>query len=251
MAGLDITQEFVNTDKDQIINYLEFYPSEKLLVVSGINELVGYYEIFNFEYKCDTSCSPGKCVKPQDASQCTACLTNFKLDTTPTGKCVQNCHASCVTCSGTLETNCLTCKTGFEIQNNATTGKCVAINAKQLTDANIVTTATQLTCGGTVITNCSACSSGVSATCALCKAGFRTVAKWNMPGATCVACKIKNCEVCPIQNSGKELCQKCKNDWRYMAIFNECSGWLSKMTWGFVVLIMTFQLRQVKRLLLV
>ena len=122
-------------------------------------------------YNCDITCKT--CSGPLD-TECVSCHPWATLNIT-TGKCEEPCHASCATCTGPGINECVTC-----------------------TDVTAVLTASNYCCHST----CLSCSGSLATECTSCPASkyLTTTNKCDACDVSCLTCNgatATDCVTCP------------------------------------------------------
>ena len=163
------------------------------------------------------SCNSGKYLL-QANNSCVTCDVDGYYADTLTGHCLR-CDMSCKTCSGALNTNCLSCNSGkYLLQANKTCVSCDVDGyyADTMTGNCIQCDSTCKTCSGAFPTNCLSCNSGkyllqANNSCVTCDVdGYYpdpVTGYCEQCDASCKACSgglNTNCVAC---NSGKYLLQ--------------------------------------------
>eukprot|EP00828_Plagiopyla_frontata_P019935 TRINITY_DN2544_c0_g1_i2.p1 TRINITY_DN2544_c0_g1~~TRINITY_DN2544_c0_g1_i2.p1 ORF type:complete len:340 (-),score=65.23 TRINITY_DN2544_c0_g1_i2:920-1939(-) len=97
-------------------------------------------DIYKICKLCHQSCKPGKCFNGEDEFSCSECIQGkvlfngtCKLESCPEFYYNNNsicypCHENCATCSGSLNTQCLSCFPEFELKNLAGVRECIEKN---------------------------------------------------------------------------------------------------------------------------
>jgi len=201
-----------------------------------------YYKDSNNECKaCSSTCE--LCSGPAD-TQCTSCLSTSPYRNEEDSKCYQSCptntklieaeslcvkncptsyyvdgttckacNTSCLTCSGSAATQCLTCKSGFTITSTKT---CIrSCETSQYVDANNACqncSTSCLTCSGTDST-CTSCASPNFLSSSTCISACPT-STYADSSRACKACST-NCQTC--SGSASNECLTCKTSTPYLS----------------------------------
>ena len=108
-----------------------------------------------------SACKSGYFLQPSSTACLNSCPTDSSKDTT-NNVCVQ-CHASCSQCTGSSNTQCTACKSGYFLQPSSTTclDSCPDGSYKDTTNHICPPCDTSCSkCTGSLSTQCSACKSG-------------------------------------------------------------------------------------------
>jgi hypothetical protein len=197
-----------------------------------------YLQLSTATMECLPNPCTGLCKRCSiNGSQCSLCGDNASPDATG---CVCNagfylsqntclpCHLSCATCSGALETNCLTCKDQLTLTSGAC--PCPAKTYRDTLDGRCrACHSTCDTCSGPKLTDCLTCRPGTIAPVQQSDGSCRCPSKsfWNAQTLLCEACNAK-CAECG--NAAASGCTSCKAN-AYLDIDGNCKC-LPKFGWN-------------------